>query len=282
MAGDRPGYNEAVRPLVAGLCALTACGRIGFDERRDARDGATDAPRDTDLSLGHDEDGDGIPDASDPCPQLAGTAVDTDGDGVGDDCDVNRDEASERWLGFWTMQAGDQPFDDLTGFTQEGDALRTTTDVSPTIPIDLTNARIEVGWEIHGVLGTGQHQLAYGLDSTTMANSEYYFIELNESGDIHDAALVSYDQANGYQTLAAMDPGALHPGTGFSRVDVADTTPGTMAVRMGWPPDEVFAFGAATPGFVSSDHTRFSIHGLDVSIRYVAITSTTTEASRGR
>lgn len=37
---------------------------------------------------GHDEDGDGVDDACDVCPQLADDGRDSDGDGVGDACDL--------------------------------------------------------------------------------------------------------------------------------------------------------------------------------------------------
>jgi hypothetical protein len=262
-----------VRLLYAGLVAATACGRIDFDERRAAIDAtpAIDAPADMMLSLGHDEDGDGIPDANDPCPHVPGDATDTDGDGVGDDCDVNPTTPSEHWVLFSTMQAGDQPFDDISAFTQEADALRTTTDAGPNINISLVRARVDVGWEIHAVLGAAgvQHQIAYGFDDTQMLNSEYYFNELNEStGGTFDAALYAYDATNGYQPLASMDPGMLRTGVGFSRVDMRSTT---TNARIGWTPSPLYDLSAATPGYVACDHIRFSFHGLDVSIRYVAI-----------
>jgi hypothetical protein len=253
-----------VRLLLAGLLAVTACGRIAFDERHVPGDAAADMM----LSLDHDEDGDGLPDATDPCPHVPGDATDTDGDGVGDDCDVDAGTPDQHWLLFSTLQPGDEPFDDITGFVQEADALRGVADEFPGIAIAITNARIDVGWEIHALTGAGQHQISFGFDDSMGANSEYYFIELNEDGPTRDAAIVSYDSVAGYQRLAEQDPGALHAGTGYNRVDVDPA--GTFA-RIGWLPSQFYELGAPAPGYAHADRINFSLHGVDVSLRYVAI-----------
>src|SRR5689334_11034432 len=80
-----------------------------------------DAPADV-LSATHDEDGDGLPDLIDKCPQIAGTNADMDGDGVGDACDPNPGSATEHFLLFATMQPGTSPFD-ANDWTQKADSL---------------------------------------------------------------------------------------------------------------------------------------------------------------
>jgi hypothetical protein len=254
-----------VRLLAAGLLALTACGRIRFDERHVPRDGA---PADMMLSAAHDEDGDGIPDADDPCPHVPGDATDTDGDGVGDDCDVDAGTPDQHWLLFSTLQPGDEPFDDLTGFVQEADSVRGVADEFPGIAVSFAKARIDVGWEIHALTGAGQHQISFGCDDSTGANDEYYFSELNENDPTRDAAIVAYDSVSGYQALSEMDPGPLHAGTGYNRIDM---DPAATVARIGWSPSQFYDLSAPAPGYAHTDLVRFSLHGVDVSLRYVAI-----------
>src|SRR5258706_9534747 len=66
--------------VMAIVC--TGCGRVGFD----GTDGS--GPSGDGGPVGHDEDGDGIPDVSDVCPHISDPSqTDTDHDGVGDACD---------------------------------------------------------------------------------------------------------------------------------------------------------------------------------------------------
>lgn len=72
-------------PVIAAALLLAGCGRIAFDGRDDA--GAGDGPP-TCMPVGHDEDGDGVDDACDACPQRPDDRADSDGDGIGDACDL--------------------------------------------------------------------------------------------------------------------------------------------------------------------------------------------------
>lgn len=245
------------------LLALGACGRRDFDALADAaHDGSSDA------LAGHDEDGDGIPDSIDPCPHVAGDRTDTDGDGVGDACDPNPTSPTEHWLLFATMQAGDTAFDDIAGATQEADSLRFTTNNSPALTIALDKARIDLGWTANAVVGSSQHQIAFGIDSA--AATEYYFCELNDDAmGIRDAAIVQFDGTSGYTQLDQVDPGAFHAGVGFSRLDAGTTS----SLETGWT-GQLYNLSAATPAFIGGTDIRFSFNGLDVSIRYLAIIAT--------
>jgi hypothetical protein len=83
-----------MRAAVA-LVLLAACGRFEFDVARDGggsaegSDGGDDSAMCASATM-HDEDGDGVLDECDVCPQDADPAqADGDGDGVGDVCDPN-------------------------------------------------------------------------------------------------------------------------------------------------------------------------------------------------
>ena len=65
------------------VVVVVGCGRLSFDPTQ------IDARTCTDP-VGHDEDGDGIDDACDVCPQIADDQRDSDGDAVGDACEAIR------------------------------------------------------------------------------------------------------------------------------------------------------------------------------------------------
>jgi hypothetical protein len=247
--------------VVALLVALVACGRLDFAER---------TPDATPVAVGHDEDGDGIPDPMDPCPHVAmGGTTDTDGDGVGDACDPNPTVPSEHWVKFATMQAGDTAFDDITGFTQEADSIRASNSPAPYLTMPLGKVRIDMGWVVHSVVGTGQHQVALGVDENTGV-AEYYFAELDDNGiGMHYASITQYDSTTGYMGLATMDPGAFHAGAGLTRLDV-DTT---HTLLTGWT-GQMYNLTAATPAYAGGKGIRFALNGIDVSVNYLAIIAT--------
>jgi len=247
--------------VVALLFALAACGRLDFAER------TFDAASDT--VTGHDEDGDGIPDSLDPCPHVAGTTLDTDSDGVGDDCDPNPTTPSEHWVLFATMQPGDVGFDDSSMFLQEADSLRSTNIAAPYVTLPLGKVRIDMGWEVHAVVGTGQHQVALGVDEDAGV-TDYYFAELNDNMGFHDAAIVQYDTMTFmYTQIDPMDPGPFHAGVGLTRLD-CDTTHHLLT---GWT-GQMYTMTAATPSYQGGKGIRFALNGIDVSIDYLAVIAT--------
>jgi hypothetical protein len=254
---------------IVALLVVAGCGRLHFAESSDAAgDTTADTRPDMAMALGHDEDGDGIPDSLDPCPHVAGDATDTDGDGVGDACDPNGGSPTEHWVLFATMQAGNTGFDDVTGFTQEADSIRIAGNVFPNLTMPIGKYRIDLGFDIHAIVGTGQHQVALGVDDPS--GTEYYFGELNDNGaGGYDAAIVQYDGTTGYTTLDGQNSGAFHTGSGLIRLDVGPA----HKLYTGWT-GQMYMLNASTPAYVSGDYIRFAFNGTDISIRYIAIIAT--------
>jgi hypothetical protein len=259
---------------VALLALVAACGRWRFDEI--SRDDAG-MP---DVVTGHDEDGDGLPDVVDRCPQIAGDNADADGDGVGDACDPNPGTPTERITLFATMQPGDVPFSDMPGWVQNADSI--FGNVNPggvpatnALPIAraLGTARIDVRFTIMAINGTSadQHQVACGLEGTV----PFYFAELNDNAMLtqHYLGITSYDATNGYQSIDQMDvPGGLHTGPGLLRLD-ANATARTWSVQAGWL-GELYTASGSTAAYTGSTTIRFVINGLDVDLQSVTIVET--------
>jgi hypothetical protein len=257
-----------VRSRILACSVLAACGRIDFDPAS-----TTDANLhdDAPLAVGHDEDSDSLPDSVDPCPHDPTPTDDSDGDGVGDVCDPNPGLGTERWVVFATMQAGDQPFDTIAGTTQEADALQfAVMNQNLTLTRAITTMRIQIGFDIRGLFGTGQRQVAFGIERGA---EPYYFIELNDNGAGADLGIVSYDATNGYISLDAEPATSIHPGRGFLRLDAVRGTAPTYTTEGGWLGD-LYTATAATPAYGGGSSIRFGFNGLDIAIEYLAIIET--------
>jgi hypothetical protein len=123
------------------LVALVGCGRVGFDGRdasgppdsTQADASGTDAPPCT--PRGHDEDGDGVDDACDVCPQLPDPdQADADGDRVGDACDPEPQNPRQRIVFF-------DPFVDFSAWSTTGGAAVVNDQLVIDVPGDAGNAR---------------------------------------------------------------------------------------------------------------------------------------------
>jgi hypothetical protein len=250
-----------VRWILAVL--LVGCGRLDFANH--AIDGARGPLDSSDALDGHDEDGDGIPDSIDPCPWVAGDNADSDGDGVGDACDPDPGLPNSIQV-FSTLQPDARPLlADTTDYTQEADDLRFAgiTD-GGAIPYPIANSVVEIGFTISALLGSGQHQLAMGGQKGV----PYYFVELDDNTPTKDVAVVVYDGST-YMNLAAQNTAGMHPGVGLIRL-TADATGQTYTIDAGWV-GEMYHAQASVAGYAGAPALQFSVNGLDVQFRYLAI-----------
>ncbi|HEY4180731.1 MAG TPA: hypothetical protein VGM90_27995 [Kofleriaceae bacterium] len=252
--------------------SLAGCGRLGFATARDA-DADPDADSmDGPATAAHDEDGDGIDDAVDPCPHIFSDASDADQDGVGDLCDPNPQSGTEKWIGFYPMTAGTNPLVGEPGFpfAQEGDDVRYTRDLNESFDMAVPPAvslRIEVGFEIVSLVGTGQHVISSGI---TTSGAEYYFVELDNNGGASAARIVQYDTTNGYVTLSSMPIADYHTGLGHLRYDAVVGSSPHYTAELGWD-GELYTPNSATPAYTPTTDLRIVLGGMDVRVRYIAI-----------
>jgi hypothetical protein len=189
------------------------CGRLGFD--RVATGTAPDAPH---SAIGHDEDGDGVPDAIDVCPCIPDPAqLDSDGDGVGDACDPEPTIPRQHLALFATMQPGDQPFATSgTGtWSQAADALHFdgNSDGQLVLPIVLGNAQLAMGIDVLAVgPGMVQHELAL---SARPASAPFDFVILNEGPGYSNAGVSRFDGTNYAQVAGGALAVPFHVGAVF-------------------------------------------------------------------
>jgi len=132
-------------PMYRWLPLLALCGgcdlALGLDLAGEADGGV----------LTHDEDGDGIDDAVDGCPHLAGSAPDDgDGDGIPAACDDDDARASTATFYALTtgLPGGAQPLQGLV--MQEADALVLGEENVTVIALDRrpTTALVDIGFEV--------------------------------------------------------------------------------------------------------------------------------------
>lgn len=270
---------------VVNLIALAGCGRVGFDAvpRGDGGgpgDVLADVAGDV-VPLGHDEDGDGVPDVDDNCPHLSGSLADADGDGVGDLCDPAPGAANAIRL-FATMVPGDQPFSinpftDGT-FTQEPDALRFSGAAQPplysglTMPLTAGDVRVAIGVDVTTVLPTTtgqQNQFALAAAD----QPPLYFVELLDiEGQFQRAQVTLFDGTNYTGTASADLASGLH--TGALVLQTTQIVGVSVTLDAGWPGE---SYNAQVMDGVYQGATRIEINTNNVhyEIRYLIVIDAT-------
>jgi len=198
------------------LAVVVSGCRFGFDAGGSAGDASGDTPgtRDTGADmgpLGHDEDGDGIPDATDFCPHIADAInADADGDGVGDVCDPQPTVAQQSWFLFAPM-TGAEPFTPGTSATWTMNAddwqygVSTTGTTLAHIEMEL-NVDIWVGLTFETLGGTGR-QVAVIING---GGVPYWYGELFDGGSNVRASVTEYDGST-YTAKASMILGTSFP-----------------------------------------------------------------------
>jgi hypothetical protein len=241
----------------AVLSTALGCGRIAFEPGEPAL---------ACTEVGHDEDGDGIDDACDVCPQLSDAEQsDADGDRVGDVCDPHPDEARDQLVLFdpflearpeWTYRGISFELRDDSLFADSRDGQ---------FRADLTGGgapakdSYSVAMRI-GAGGIGQRQIAiYALELDT----RLYFCDLDQNQNGGFWALVFTLDGTSFggidQTDAALP---LENGSLLMRMK---HEPGFVECETDWPATKPVVMGA--PAGVSPVVAAISVIGLEIELK---------------
>lgn len=250
------------------LIALAGCGRIGFDVA--SQPGTDSGP------IGHDEDGDGVPDSIDVCPYLAGPQDDGDGDGVGDACDPNPMVARDHIARFATMAPGDQPLTlnnvGPSTWSQGSDGVFLDGDVATdwygggTLPLVAGDVRVAAVVDIREVGGAAfQHQFA--MQTSTVA--PLYLTEINERlGSYSNAEITLFDGSNYFMADSRALATGIHTGTilmtSTQRLDTS-----TM-LDVSWPGEPYQAVVNDTV-YQGSQQLQINVNNLRIEIRSLCV-----------
>ena len=144
----------------------------------------------------HDEDGDGVPDDCDNCPDLPNAdQIDSDHDGVGDPCDPEPGAPNESIAAFYTFEDGMVPGHILSGtWVANQDQLveEATTDGALVLPGAWSKVTVSVRLlSIVGVVGgeTGAAAVQLGTDAGAAGGAECAEFA---SGDVPDMIELGY------------------------------------------------------------------------------------------
>lgn len=130
----RSSTLAVVRSVAWSLFVLVACGRENFDDA-----GSRDSPS---VTMQGDQDGDGVDSSTDTCPHLFNQSqADADADGIGDACDPRPGIAGDKLyaLGLFATTFGDFAPDAVASWSMTGDSYITTTAAT-----DATGAKLAV------------------------------------------------------------------------------------------------------------------------------------------
>lgn len=268
--------------LLLVVVAVGGCGRFGFDPGSDipGGDGGT---IDDDASMGdgsdaaaiacaapvgHDEDTDGIDDACDVCPQLADNQLDTDGDLVGDACDLATTQEARMFFDPAMVKRNGWRYD--TDQTLNGDSITMpgTTGASVIVYSGAPGRTVvEAGGTVN-VVGGSDRQIAMHIGREGSTN---YYCELYYSGGSMNAKLTLNNMGTYSNIQATPVPGALTAG---STVRIAfEHAPPNLRCVVWWNGVRYDATTAAAPT-VPLEMIYLATNGIDVEIDYFVQLST--------
>lgn len=234
---------------------LAGCGRVAFDP----------VAADACAAVGHDEDGDGLDDACDPCPHLAGDAADADRDGVGDACDPNTAPVDHFTL-FEPFLVSRPDVWSYNGQTMLGADVLNISGVNLASGVELLRAAVPGGEVVSFDLdvtagGSGsQRQFAYQIAD----GDRTYFCELNDQHAATSLNLTyTFDGATYTNVMIALASGSIT--SGHARITMQNAFPHIICTGE-WNGQMLRAEGDVPASLTGTQH-YFAANNVDVSLR---------------
>jgi hypothetical protein len=264
------------------VAALAGCGRLGFgpdmpgDDMPALVDAAADdgALIDTSstacaMAVGHDEDGDGVDDGCDVCPQITDNQLDSDADRVGNSCDLATTQETRMFFDPAIAKRPGWRYD--ANQTLNGDSITLPGTVGASVVMFAGtpgHTVVEAGGRISAT-DAGDHQLAIHVGREGSTN---YYCELYEAGGSMNAKL-TLNNAGVYSNINATPvPGPLTAGSTIRLV--FEHAPPNLRCVVWWNGVRYQAATTTAPGVVPLEQIYLAANGIDAEIQYFVQLST--------
>jgi len=225
----------------------------------------------------HDEDADALGDVCDPCPHLAGNALDSDGDGVGDACDPQPMIAKQKVKFFDPFTSTLPQWNLIQNASLVGESLRLDGANQAEAGLTLGNGetRIVIGGTIASVGATKPHQLSFAFGNNA-GWTMYHYCEFYEGS----STSIEISRANqGVYSSLGVTPvsGAFPTGAWSMQIDesVAAQQIRLRAKLGGIDYPELTGSTASSPMLTAGSQFELYIEHLDVRVDYFLVIETT-------
>ena len=254
------------------------CGRLGFSGGSSV-DGSVvpDGPaRDiASCALIHDEDGDGLDDACDPCPHLAEQTDDSDGDGVGDACDPQPALAKQRIAFFDTFETTRLEWGGLSNMTIGQDQMRASA-MSPATAyanVAIANGELEIvtGGVINAVFTSTPHSIAISFGFNN-GGANYHYVQFYDNGSGTGMISIAKAEGGSYPSIASTPyAGDLPTGAWRMKIDESVAVQ-SIALVSGLGDQSYMPLVAATSSptaLTTATGIAFLVRNADVTVDYL-------------
>lgn len=221
----------------------------------------------------HDEDHDGLGDACDPCPHLAGDAGDQDGDGVGDACDPEPAIPHQHFKFFETFVGVRPEWESIDPTLVTDDRLSVSSKAFARLGVSNGELRIDAGGTITSLASVpDDHQIAIEFGHDVNNNRFHYGEFFDSNANDGNVQITEFDGMT-FVTLANTPYGTIQPGGWSMRIDESASAHRIQLVgRIADVPYP--ALDMAAPDLTTGSFIQFDLVNLVMTVDYVVVIET--------